>query len=73
MLIMILFPCNSARGTGALNYKNTQCWVWCIRYYPPQVKGQDMVDNCSSPDLPSGVLTCAMVVHKVIAVELSLT
>ena len=38
-----------------------------------QVNGQEMVDNCSSPDLPSGVLTCAMfarmVVLKVIDVE----
>ena len=44
-----------ARGTGALNYKNTVAGVCAGLSVVHELK-PEMVDNCSSPDLPSGKL-----------------
>ena len=53
--------------TGVLNNKNTQCWVVVAPI--DRVNGPEMVDNCSSPDLPSGMLTYIMLMYWVTATK----
>ena len=53
--------------TGVLNNKNTQLGVCGAAI--DRVNDPEMVDNCSSPDLPSGMLTCVMLIYWVTATK----